>query len=76
MIYAIGVALGGVLKIIKLEFGGLKGQFDVTKVDFRGLKATNGYCRTILASRSLFIHLHNLCHRDYVLRYIISPKDP
>ena len=44
--------VGGVLEVKKLDFRGLKSQFDVKKVDFRGLAAKIGYCGPILASRT------------------------
>ena len=46
--------VGGILELRKLDFLGLKGQFDVKKVNFRGLTAIIGHLRPILASR---IHL-------------------
>ena len=44
----------GVLELRKLDFRGLKGQFDVKKANFRRLIAEIGHLRPILASR---IHL-------------------
>ena len=44
--------VGEVLKVKKLEFRGLKGQFDVKKIDFRGIIVKIGHCRPILASRT------------------------
>ena len=44
--------VGGILKLIKLDFRGFKGQFDVKKANFRGLIAKIGYLRPILASRT------------------------
>ena len=40
------------LEIRKLDFRGLKGQFDVKKDNFRGLIAKIGHLRPILASRT------------------------
>ena len=40
-----------ILKLIKLNFRGLKGQFDVKKVNLRGLIANIGHLRPILAIR-------------------------
>ena len=42
--------VGGVLEFRKLDFWGLKGQFDVKKANFRGLIAKIGHYRPILAS--------------------------
>ena len=39
--------VGGVLEFRKLDFRGLKGQFDVKKANFRGLIAKIGYYWTI-----------------------------
>ena len=36
----------------KLNFGGLKGQFDVKKANFRGLIAKTGHYRPILTTRT------------------------
>ena len=44
--------VGGILGHRKLDFRGLKGQFDVKKVNFRGLIAKIGHVRPILPSRS------------------------
>ena len=41
---------GGVLEVKKLDFRGVKGQFDAKKANFRGPIAKFGYCRPILAS--------------------------
>ena len=41
---------GGVLEFKKLDFRGLKGQFDVKKANFRGLIAKIGHYMAILAS--------------------------
>ena len=43
---------GRVLVIRKLEFRGLKRQYDVKKVNFRGLIAKIGHYRPILATRT------------------------
>ena len=43
---------GGVLEVKKLDFRGLKGQFDAKKANFRGPIAKFGYCRPILAFRT------------------------
>ena len=42
----------GVLELRKLDFRGLKGQFDVKKANFRGLIAKIGHYRPILATRT------------------------
>ena len=42
--------VGESLEIRKLDFRGLKGQFDVKKVNFKGLIAKIGYYRPILAA--------------------------
>ena len=55
--------VGGVLMLKKLNFRGLKGQFDVKKANFRGLIAKFGRYRLILATR---IHLW-LIFRKYVM---------
>ena len=44
--------VGEVLKVKKLDFRGLKGQFDVKMVNFRGSIAKIGHLRPILASRT------------------------
>ena len=43
---------GGVLEVKKLDFRGLKGQFDAKKANFRGLIAKIGHYMAILASRT------------------------
>ena len=43
-------SLGGVLVLIKLDFRGLKGQFDVKKFNFRGLIDKIRYLRHIFPS--------------------------
>ena len=43
--------VGGILQPRKLDFRGLKGQFDVKRANFRGLTAKIGYLRPILTSR-------------------------
>ena len=42
--------VGGFLEFKKLDFRGLKGQFDVKKANFRGIVAKIGHYRPILAS--------------------------
>ena len=44
--------VGGVLELRKLDFRGLKGQFDVKKANFRGLIAEIGQFTPSLASRT------------------------
>ena len=44
--------VGGILELRKLDFRGLKGQFDVKKANFRGLIAKIGNYRPILNSRT------------------------
>ena len=44
--------IGEVLELRKLDFRGVKGQFDVKKTNFRGLIAKIGHLRPILASRT------------------------
>ena len=56
--------VGGIIEPIKLDFRGLKGQFHVNKVNFRGLIAKNGHARPILASRS---HLYPI-FMEYAIR--------
>ena len=46
------VYVGGVLELRKLDFRGLKGQFDVKKANFRGLIAKIAHYRPILATRT------------------------
>ena len=46
--------VGGVLVLRKLDFGGLKGQFDVKNANFMGLIPKIGYLRPILTSRTQF----------------------
>ena len=41
----------GILQPRKLDFRGVKGQFDVKKANFRGLTAKIGYLRLIFTSR-------------------------
>ena len=53
--------VGESLEIRKLDFRGLKGQFDVKKANFRRLIAKIGHLRPILASRT---HLWPIC-MDY-----------
>ena len=43
--------VGAILKLIKLDFRGLKGQVNVKKVNLRGLIANIGHLRPILAIR-------------------------
>ena len=42
----------GILELRKLDFGGLKGQFDVKNANFRGLILKISYFRPILTSRT------------------------
>ena len=49
--------IGGILMFSKLDFSGLKGQFDVKKVNFKGLIAKIGYLRPILTSRTHLWHI-------------------
>ena len=42
--------VGGILELRKLDFRGLKGQFDVKKVNFKGLIAKISYYRPILTA--------------------------
>ena len=44
--------IAGILELRKLDFRGLKGQFDVKNANFRGLIAKIGHYRPILASRT------------------------
>ena len=44
--------VGGVLVLRKLDFRGLKGQFDVKKFNFRGLIVKIGHYWPILATRT------------------------
>ena len=44
--------VGGIFNLRKLEFRGLKGQFDVKITNFRGLIPKIGYFRPILTSRT------------------------
>ena len=44
--------IGGVLELRKIDFRGLKGQFDVKNDNFIGLIAKNGYLWPILAYRT------------------------
>ena len=46
--------VGGLLKFRKLDFGSLRGQFDVKKANFRGLIAKIGHYSPILASKTNF----------------------
>jgi hypothetical protein len=54
--------VGGILRHRKLDFRGLKGQFDVKKANFRGLIAKIGHLRPILAS---ITYIWPIC-MDYV----------
>ena len=58
--------VGGVLMIIKLNFRGLKGQFDVKKANFRGIIAKFGRYGFILATRN---HLW-LIYMKYVMEVV------
>ena len=44
--------VGGLLKFRRLDFGSLRGQFDVKKANFRGLIAKIGHYSPILASKT------------------------
>ena len=55
--------VGGILELRKLDFRGLKGQFDVKKANFRGLIAKIGHLRPILVSRT---HLWPI-FKDYAM---------
>ena len=44
--------VGGILELRKLDFRGLKSQFNVKNANFRGLIAKIGHLRPILASRT------------------------
>ena len=44
--------IGGVLELGKIDFRGLKGQFDVKNANFRGLTAKISYLWPILAYRT------------------------
>ena len=44
--------IGGILELRKIGFGGLKGQFNVKKANFRGLIAKIGHYRPIWATRT------------------------
>ena len=56
--------VGGILELRKLDFRGLKGQFDVKKANFRGLIAKIGHYMPILATRT---HL-----RPIFMEYVIG----
>ena len=58
--------VGGVLKFRKLNLMVLRSQFDVTKVNFRGLVAKIGHLKPNLASRN---HL-----RSIFMQYAIGTK--
>ena len=55
MKYAMGIVslryVWAILKLIKLDFRGVKGQFDVEKFNLRGLIANLGHLRHSLATR-------------------------
>ena len=63
--------VGGVLEIKKLDFRGLKGQFDVKMANFRGLIAKIGHLRPILTDykNHLMTHFLGICHGNCALRY-------
>ena len=58
--------VGGALELRKLDFKGIKGQFNVKKANFRGLIAKIDYLRPILASKN---HLQPI-FMDYVTRIV------
>ena len=58
--------VGGILKLRKLDFRCLKGQFDVKKANFRVLTAKIGHLRPILASRT---HLWPI-FMEYAMRIV------
>ena len=60
--------VGGIIEPIKLDFRGLKGQFHVKKVNFRGLIAKIGHVRPLFASRTH--HFHGICHGNCDLKFI------
>ena len=63
--------VGGFLEFKKLEFRGLKGQFDVKKANFRGLIAKIGHYSPILASKtSLWAYFHGLYNSNCDIRYV------
>ena len=59
--------VGGFLEFKKLDFRGLKAQFDTKQANFRGLIAKIGHYRPILASRS---HLWPI-FMDYVIGIVV-----
>ena len=44
--------VGGTLELRKLDFKGLKGQFNVKNAHFRGLKTKIGHYRPIVATKT------------------------
>ena len=61
----------GILELIKIDFRGHKGQFDVKNANFMGQIAKNGYLWTNLAHRyPPMAHFHGLCNRNCNLRHI------
>ena len=55
--------VGGILKLRKLHFKGLRGQFNVKKANFRGLIAKIGHYWHILATRTHLCTIFNgICH--------------
>ena len=63
--------VGGVLEAGKLDFSGLKGQFDVKKVNFRGLIAKTGHYRPILAtSNPIMAHFEGIYNENCALKHV------
>ena len=59
--------VGGILVVIKLDFRGLKGQFDVKYSNFWGLVAKIGYLRPTLTFRTHLWHIF----MDYVVGIVV-----
>ena len=57
----------GVLVLRKVNFGGLKGQLNVIKANFRGLIVKIGNYRPFLLHR---VYFHGVCHRNCALKYV------
>ena len=60
--------VGGVLEFRKLDFRGLKGQFDVKKANFRELTAKIVHYWPILATRNQLL----LIFMEYVMRIVLQ----
>ena len=60
----------GALVLIKLDLGGLKGQFDVKKANFRGHSENRPLLDNFGYQNPPMAHFHGVCHRNCSLRYV------